>query len=96
MATVYHTIIGTEPICKNGSERLGVIAKCKFWVGNSSIQIDFQVYGETKAEAEAKMMKCLSNDGVDDVICVNTDVIQKGVNSDNLIAENLTLLDIAG
>jgi len=69
MKTVYHTKIEFVPVAKNGSEKLGVNAVCKFWVGDSTFRMDLSQFGKTKVEAEEKILKVLST-GADAVECV--------------------------
>jgi len=68
MKTVYHTKIEFVPIAKDGSEKRGVNAECKFWVGESTFRIGLSQFGKTKAEAEEKILKVLST-GADAVEC---------------------------
>jgi len=69
MKTVYHTKFEFVTVAKNGSEKLGVNAVCKFWVGESAFRMDLSQFANTKAEAEEKILKVLST-GADAVECV--------------------------
>lgn len=61
--TVYHTEIKFFPVAKNGSERFGVEAKCKFWYEGSRFKIDTCAHGKTKEEAEWKLLEFMSANG---------------------------------
>jgi hypothetical protein len=60
--TIYHTAIKTETVCKNGSERFGAKAICKFSFKPNAMPMEVTIEGKTKLEAEQKMLKFLNSD----------------------------------
>lgn len=58
---IEHTEIEITPLCKNGSHRHGVLAKCKYWLKGSKLKIDVEQFGKTEEEAREKLLKFLNN-----------------------------------
>lgn len=67
---IYHTPIQVRSVCKNGSERLGVIASCNTWtyIKGKKIKMEYEQKGKTKAEALGKVKDFLSSGGKYNVI----------------------------
>jgi hypothetical protein len=73
-AILFHTEIQIKTIAKNGGEKFGANAECKFWVGDSKMKMDVSQYGKTKKEAEEKLMKFLTNNGKNQIECVGKNI----------------------
>lgn len=65
---VYHTPITITTIAKNGSERFGANASCKFSAGSPVGKfMEINQFGKTKELAKAKLLEILK-DGADEII----------------------------
>jgi hypothetical protein len=62
--TIYHTPIQVETICKNGSERSGANASCKFGTDPKGKLFEITKYGKTKQAAINELTNILKR-GVD-------------------------------
>lgn len=68
---LFHTEIKVKTIAKNGSERFGAKAECKFWFEGEKIKIGITQWAKTKQEAKEKLLKLLENDGKNILDCKN-------------------------
>ncbi len=70
---IYHTPFEVSTIAKNGSEKFGSNAECKFWLPeNDSLKIEVKQHGTTKDMAIAKLKLFLSHNNTMELIEVNS------------------------
>jgi len=62
---INHTPIVLKTICKNGSEKLGGNASCKFKIDNSPIErfVEVEQFAPTTKEAAERLINFLSGNG---------------------------------
>lgn len=69
MGTVFHTKIEVKATAKNGSEKFGATAKCKMWTQDNMLKMEVSQHGKTKREAEEKLLRFLSGNGTNKLVC---------------------------
>lgn len=61
---IFHLPITVKAICKNGSERYGAVATCKYWHEEPErLKIEVSQYGKNMNAAKEKLINFLEGNG---------------------------------